>query len=251
MARLLAMNAAEDGRYIPPPPPPGPPSQPQTLRSPGSAGQEHNSPLRRGPVLPLSHLNTALPGFTPVHAQAPASPYTYRSPAVVVNSITPQTPHGQVIRNSPLSSSADSPSMAYRSTSGSTMMEYNPSQWARGGPIGGAYRPHTTLTVSAAPRQLDDSGRKSECILCQECLALVRVDHFRFSRQSLVLQTYTDSQKLKDLVHVRLTTRLHRTTRIPTSTIHTKQCPELSSAIKCAVAATPSDKCSATLSSRE
>jgi hypothetical protein len=40
-------------------------------------------------------------------------------------------------------------------------MEYNPQQWGRGGPTGGAYRPHATLTVSAAPRQLDDSGRKS------------------------------------------------------------------------------------------
>jgi hypothetical protein len=40
-------------------------------------------------------------------------------------------------------------------------MEYNPQQWARGGPTGVAYRPHATLTVSAAPRPLDDSGRKS------------------------------------------------------------------------------------------
>lgn len=166
-ARLPAMNAAvDDGRYIPPLPP-GPPTQPHPFSSPGSAGTEHSVPLRRGPVSP-SLLNTALPGFTPVHAQAPGSPYTFRSPVVAANPLTSLSPHGQVTtRHSPLSPNADSPSMAYRSASGSTMMDYNPQQWGRRGPIGGAYRPHTTLTVSAAPRQLDDSGRKSESILCQ------------------------------------------------------------------------------------
>jgi hypothetical protein len=60
-----------------------------------------------------------------------------------------------------LSPGTDSPSVAYRNISGGTTMEYNPQQWARGGPTGVAYRPHATLTVSAAPRPLDDSGRKS------------------------------------------------------------------------------------------
>ena len=157
--------AAGDGssRYLPPPPPPppGPPTiQPHSsLRSPGSAANGHST----GPVSPSRpDLNTALPGFTPIHAQAPQSPYTYRSPIVPANPHTPLSPHGQVtLRSSPLSPSADSPSIAFRSAPGSAMMEYNPQQWGRGGPIGGAYRPHTTLTVSAAPRQLDESGRKS------------------------------------------------------------------------------------------
>jgi hypothetical protein len=156
------MNAAvDDGRYIPPPPPPhhpGPPTQPHPLRTPVSAGSDY-SPLRRGPVSPPSLLTATLPGFTPVHSQAPASPYSFRSP-VVANSHTPISPHGQPARGSPLSPGTEQSPMAYRSTSGSTMMEYNPQQWGRGGPTGGIYRPHATLTVSAAPRQLDDSGRK-------------------------------------------------------------------------------------------
>ena len=158
--------AAGDGRYYPPPPPPppGPPTQPHpSLRSPGSAASAHSIALHPAPVSPSRlDLNTALPGFTPIHTQPPSSPYTYRSPASHANSHTPLSPHGQVTsRASPLSPGAESPSLAYRSTSGSAMMEYNPQQWGRGAPIGGAYRPHTTLTVSAIPRQLDDSGRKS------------------------------------------------------------------------------------------
>lgn len=166
-------GTGEDGRYIPPPPPPlhphplpqhpGPPAQPYSLRTPGSAGSDY-SPLRHAPVSPPSLRTATLPGFTPVQTHSPASPYTLHS-HLGHSPNTPLTPHGQLARNSPLSPGTDHSPIQHRNTSGSTMMEYNPQQWGRGGPTGGIYRPHATLTVSAAPRPLDDSGRKYQIFL--------------------------------------------------------------------------------------
>lgn len=236
-------STADDGRYIPPPPPlAGPPTQPHPL----SAASGYSIARHPGPVSP-PHLNTALSGFTPVRAQAQTSPYPYRSPGVNLNPHTPLSPHGQVIsRHSPLSPNSNSPSMAYRSTSGNTMMDYNPQQWGRGGgPVPGAYRPHTTLTVSAVPRQLDDSGREFECILCQ----LVQIEtpvtgQIRFSCQSLVLQTMAACQKLECLVCVRLTVRPHRTLRITTSTIYSQWRSKRRTASRWTIAATSANQCS-------
>lgn len=127
---------------LPPPPPPPAPASP---RLPGSRPAQQTSPLRRIAVQPPIITTALAPpqgtsfllSQTPVSATSlsvPFSPYA-ASPA-------------------PYAASPVSSPMAMRAPSS---VPYNPQQWGRNGPVGGAYVPHSatqTPTATNRPREI-------------------------------------------------------------------------------------------------
>ncbi|KAF2471845.1 uncharacterized protein BDR25DRAFT_260424 [Lindgomyces ingoldianus] len=122
---------------LPPPPPPPAPVSPR-LPVPGQ------TPLRRIAVQPPL-ITTALapPQGVYLHAQTPLSATSLSVP------FSPYAPSPSTYAASPVSSP-----MAMRNSSS---VPYNPQQWGRHGPVGGAYLPHSTAqtpTVTSRPREV-------------------------------------------------------------------------------------------------
>ncbi|KAF2178391.1 hypothetical protein K469DRAFT_643155 [Zopfia rhizophila CBS 207.26] len=123
---------------LPPPPPPPAPVSPR-LPLPGQT-----SPLRRIAVQPPI-ITTALapPQGAYMHSQTPASATSLSVP------FSPYAPSPSTYAASPVSSP-----MAMRNPSS---VPYNPQQWGRNGPVGGAYVPYLssqTPTATTRPREI-------------------------------------------------------------------------------------------------
>jgi hypothetical protein len=132
---------------LPPPPPPRPlqqvSSSPRLPQSGPGQSPQQTSPLRRIGVQPPIITTALAPppqGGSFLHSQTPASATSLSLP------FSPYAPSPSSYAPSPVASP-----MAMRNSS----VPYNPQQWARNGPAGGAYAPHPgpqTSTASGRPR---------------------------------------------------------------------------------------------------
>ncbi|ORY12808.1 hypothetical protein BCR34DRAFT_586894 [Clohesyomyces aquaticus] len=120
-----------------PPPPPPPPAVSPRLAVPGQ------SPLRRIAVQPPL-ITTALapPQGSYLNSHTPLSATSLSVP------FSPYAPSPSTYAASPVNSP-----VAMRTSSA---VPYNPQQWGRNGPVGGAYIPHLANPTSAAPARLSD-----------------------------------------------------------------------------------------------
>jgi hypothetical protein len=132
-ALLIAMSS-QDG-HLPPPPPP--------RQGPSAA----SAPLRR-----RHGLAQQPPTISTASLTGPQAGYSAWS-ASTIDSATPLSPYASMsyspfAQHYPSLPGGTSP-MAVRAPAG-MVMEYNPQEWGRGGPTGGAYRPHASLQAQAS-----------------------------------------------------------------------------------------------------
>lgn len=150
------------GASLPPPPPP--PLPPPTS-SPRVEGQSQ----RRIAVPPPTITTSLAPQQGAyLHSQTPAS---------ATSLSTPFSPYAASTFSA---GSRGSSPMALRSAS-SLVTPYNPQQWSRNGPIGGAYMPHSSpqsATVSTRPRDL--TGMEGNLNFCsiRASFSYLRSCHF-------------------------------------------------------------------------
>jgi len=163
--------SSQDGHIPPPPPPPRP--------GLGAA----SVPLRRrnGLAQPPTISTTSLTG-----PQASISMWS----ASTVDSATPLSPYASAgyspfAQHRPALSGGTSP-MALRTPS-SMVVEYNPQEWGRGGPTGGAYRPHAAVQAQAS-REAADPINGTTILLSPKTLLLTI-----FHRHSLTAATILPS----------------------------------------------------------
>lgn len=142
--------AAERDHSAPlPPPPPPPPAVPPTPTPLRPGGQ--TSPLRRIAVQPPLITTALAPpqGTSFLHIATPASATSLNVP------FSPYAPSPSSYAATPVSSP-----IAMR---GSSSVPYNPQQWGRNGPVGGAYLPHSaSQTPTATHRPQDITGMEGE-----------------------------------------------------------------------------------------
>jgi hypothetical protein len=140
-----ASRSASFGASAPPfpPPPPGYPSPGSTSsRGPFSPGGPQQQPSARTFVQRQSPVPS--PGRAALNASSPSASSINSPPSPFTAGFSPLA---QV--NSP---------MASRPSSSGVMVEYNPQQWGPRGPTGGAYIPHSQLSLTATARDPESGG---------------------------------------------------------------------------------------------
>jgi hypothetical protein len=166
--------SSQDGHLPPPPPPPRP--------GLGAA----SAPLRRrhGLTQPPTISTASLTGQQTVHSAWSAS--------TVESAATPLSPYASTgyspfAQQRPTLSAGTSP-MAMRAPA-SMVVEYNPQEWGRGGPTGGAYRPHAPLQPQAS-READPMNGTKKSRACM-LIALTVFHRYSLTATAILASVFT------------------------------------------------------------